>query len=291
MLKIGWIGLGAMGKPMAANLLRAGYQVYVYNRTKDKAEELLQAGACLASSPKEVSEHSDIIITMVSDSAAVESVLTRSDGILSAQLQGKIIVDMSTTGPNDSKKFSQLVNDHGGLFLDAPVSGSVKPAQDGTLIVLVGGDAEVYEKCRPIFDVLGKTSIHFGDNGSGSSAKLVINSLLGITMHGISESLMLASQLGLNTEQVLFMMSESALNSPLLQAKKQMLLQEEFPAAFALKLMTKDLKLTVDAATQANTPLPTVATVLNTFLAAKANNKGDLDMASVYLQLKEMAGK
>jgi 3-hydroxyisobutyrate dehydrogenase len=290
MLQMGWIGLGAMGKPMAFNLLRAGYKMNVYNRSKDKAEELLQAGAEWAHSPREVCERSEIIVIMVADALAVEHILTGPDGLFSTELKGKIIVDMSTIGPQDSQRFSELVKQRGGVFLDAPVSGSVKPAQDGQLVVLVGGETEAFEGCRPIFNVLGKAAIHFGGNGSGSSAKLVINSLLGITVQGISESLVLAEQLGLQRDQVLAMMSESALNTPLLQGKKEMFLEEQFPAAFALKLMTKDLKLAAQAALQANTPLPAVAATLNTFLAANANHKGDLDVASVYLQLKDMAG-
>jgi 3-hydroxyisobutyrate dehydrogenase len=183
-----------------------------------------------------------------------------------------------------------MVHKHGGDFLDAPVSGSVKPAQEGQLIILVGGAEDVLERCRSMFDVLGKSTIHFGDVGNGSSAKLVINSLLGMMMQGISEALVMASGLGLNKDHVAALISESALNAPLFQAKKGMLLQEEFPPAFALKLMAKDLKLAADEAIRHNVPLPVISTVLNTYLAANANGKGDLDVSSVYLQLKEMAG-
>jgi 3-hydroxyisobutyrate dehydrogenase len=290
MQTIGWIGLGAMGTPMAANLLRVGYEVHVYNRSKERAEPLLQAGAQWAQSPREVSEHSNVIVTMVADAAAIEQLLTMSDGILASDLQGKTVVNMSTIGPGDSRKFAEMVRQRGGDFLDAPVSGSVKPAQEGQLIILVGGAAEVLERCRPMFDVLGKSSIHFGDVGNGSAAKLVINSLLGMMMQGISEALVMASGLGLNKDHVAELISESALNSPLFQVKKGMLLQEEFPPAFALKLMAKDLKLAADEAIRHNVPLPVITTVLNTYLAANANGKGDLDVSSVYLQLKEMAG-
>jgi 3-hydroxyisobutyrate dehydrogenase len=290
MQTIGWIGLGAMGNPMAANLLRAGHQVHVYNRSKERAEPLLQAGAKWAQSPREVSERSDIIVTMVADAAAIEQLFTMPDGILASDLQGKVMVNMSTIGPEDSRKFAGWVQQRGGDFLDAPVSGSVKPAQEGQLIVLVGGEADVLERCRLMFDVLGKTFIHFGEVGNGSAAKLVINSLLGMIMQSIAEALVMASGLGLNKDQVAALISESSLNTPLFQAKKGMLLQEEFPPAFALKLMAKDLKLAADEAIRHNVPLPVVSTVLNTYLAANANGKGDQDLSSVYLQLKEMAG-
>ncbi len=287
---VGWIGLGAMGKPMAGNLLQAGYQVHVYNRSREKAETLLQSGAQWAQSPREVSDRSDIIVIMVSDASALKQLLIMPDGILDSDLQGRTVINMSTIGPDDSRKFAEMVRARGGSFLDAPVSGSVKPAQDGQLIILVGGETDVLEQCRPIFDVLGKSSIHFGDVGNGSSAKLVINSLLAMIMQGISEALVMAAGLGLNKDQVAQLISESALNSPLFQAKKEMLLQEEFPPAFALKLMAKDLKLAADEAISHNVPLPVVSTVLNTYLAANANGRGDLDLSSVYLQLKEMAG-
>jgi 3-hydroxyisobutyrate dehydrogenase len=290
MQTVGWIGLGAMGSPMAANLLRAGYQVHVYNRSKERAEPLLQAGAQWAQSPREVSEHSNVIVTMVADAAAIEQLLTMPNGILASDLQGKTVVNMSTIGPGDSRKFAEMVRQHGGDFLDAPVSGSVKPAQEGQLIILVGGATDVMERCQPMFDVLGKSSIHFGDVGNGSAAKLVINSLLGVMMQGISEALVMASGLGLNKDHVAALISESALNTPLFQLKKGMLLQEEFPPAFALKLMAKDLKLAADEAIRHNVPLPVITTVLNTYLTANANGKGDLDVSSIYLQLKEMAG-
>lgn len=290
MQTVGWIGLGAMGSPMVANLLRAKYQVHVYNRSKERAEPLLQAGAHWAQSPRVVSEQSNIIVIMVADATAIEQLLTMPDGILASDLRGKIVVNMSTIGPGDSRKFAEMVSQHGGDFLDAPVSGSVKPAQEGQLIILVGGAADVMERCQPMFDVLGKLSIHFGDVGNGSAAKLVINSLLGMMMQGISEALVMASGLGLNKDHVAALISESALNTPMFQMKKGMLLQEEFPPAFALKLMAKDLKLAADEAIRHNVPLPVITTVLNTYLAAHANGKGDLDVSSVYLQLKEMAG-
>ncbi|MCZ8517466.1 NAD(P)-dependent oxidoreductase [Paenibacillus filicis] len=290
MQTVGWIGLGAMGNPMAANLLRAGYEVYVHNRTKERAEPLLQAGAKWAQSPREVCELSDVIVTMVADAAAIEQLLTMPDGILASELRGKTVVNMSTIGPGDTRKFAEMVHQHGGDFLDAPVSGSVKPAQEGQLVILVGGEADVVERCQPMFGVLGKSTIHFGDVGNGSAAKLVINSLLAMITQGISEALVMASGLGLNKDQVAALISESALNTPFFQMKKGMLLQEEFPPAFALKLMAKDLKLAADEAIRHNVPLPVVATVLNTYLAANANGKGDLDVASIYLQLKELAG-
>lgn len=290
MQTIGWIGLGSMGRPMASNLVKAGYEVYVYNRTREKAAGLLELGARWTESPEELAATCDVIITMVSDASAVESVLTGNSGVLAGLSKGKIVIDMSTISPDDSRRFAKLVAEKGGSFLDAPVSGSVKPAAEGTLLILVGGEKDTYEACLPILNTLGKNSIHFGGNGMGTSAKVAINLLLGLTMEAISETLLLAEKSGLNREQVVQMISESGVHTPLLQMKKQNLLNDQFAAAFALNLMTKDLGLALETATKTDTPLPAASAVLSVFNEAKATGKGELDFSAVYLQLREMAG-
>lgn len=290
MKTIGWIGLGNMGRPMVSNLLKAGFEVHVYNRDQNKAKDVLEKGAKFAQSPKEIAETCDVIVTMVSDASAVEAVFTGDSGLLKGLSAGKTVIDMSTIGPDDSRRFAAWVNEKEAQFLDAPVSGSVKPAAEGTLVILIGGDVTTYQECLPIFDVLGKTSIHFGGQGTGSNAKLVINLLLGLTMQGVSEALILAEKLGLDREQVLQMITDSACNTPILQMKKQNFLTEEFPAAFALKLMTKDFGLALDAARKVAAPLPTTAAAHSIFTTAKATGKGDLDISAIFLQLKEMAG-
>lgn len=290
MKTIGWIGLGSMGRPMVSNLLQAGYAVNVYNRSRDKAKELVDRGAVLAASPREIAERSDIIVTMVSDAAAVEAVLTGEDGILAGLSGGKIVVDMSTIGPKDSRRFAAMIREQGADLLDAPVSGSVKPAAEGSLLILVGGQAAAYETCRPMLDVLGKQTIHFGESGMGSHAKIVINLLLGLSIQAVSEALLLAEKSGLQREQVIEMISQSAVNTPIFQLKKENFAAQEFPAAFALKLMAKDFGLAMDAAREADAPLPATAAAYTTYTAAKATGKGDLDIAAVFLQLLESAG-
>lgn len=288
MLKIGWIGLGYMGVPMARNLLKDGVPLYVFNRTKEKAQALIDAGAILCSSPKEVAEHSDIVFTMLSDADAVKCVLEGDNGILSGMRPGKIVVDMSTVSPADSNLFAQMAAMKEVHFLDAPVSGSVKPAQDGTLVILVGGKSEILENCRPYFEKLGKALIRFGDTGAGSFAKLVINSLLAITIQGVSEALVLAEKGGLQREQVLHMISESAVGTPLVQGKQELFMTEDFPAAFMLKLMSKDLGLASHLLEESNLKLPLIATAETTYASAKQNGKGDLDVAGIFKELQEM---
>ncbi|WP_138493353.1 NAD(P)-dependent oxidoreductase [Paenibacillus pinistramenti] len=287
MQTIGWIGLGHMGEPMAMNLLEAGHKVQVHNRTISKTNSLVEAGAGRLDSPKELAERSDIIFLMLSDSNAVREVLQQDNGVLEAITEGKIIVDMSTLSPEDSLSLAKQVSEHGGTYIDAPVSGSVGAARTSQLVILAGGETKTVELCQPYFDVLGKKTIHFGSTGKGSSAKLAINMLLGIMGQGIAESLIFAEKSGLNKDSVLEMISQSGMNSPLFQGKKELYRHEEFPAAFMLELMSKDLGLAKAEAGRLGTVLPLADTANATYLSAKENGKGKLDMAAVYLELKK----
>lgn len=287
MQTLGWIGLGHMGTPMAQNLLQADYKVNVYNRSLDKTTALVEMGAVKLATPRDVVEQSDIIFLTLSDSHAIRDVLTQINGVLSADLQGKIVVDMSTISPEDSLSFAKLISDGGGVYLDAPVSGSVGPAKAGQLVILVGGEKEALDTCQPYFDVLGKATIHFGPNSKGSSAKLAINLLLGILGQGIGETLLLAEKSGLDREKVLEMISQSAMNTPLYQGKKEMYRHQDFPAAFMLELMAKDLGLVQAEADKLDTKLPLAVAADKTYRAAKESGKGKLDMAAIYFELKE----
>lgn len=283
---IGWIGTGHMGELMAMNLLKAGYRMHIYNRTVEKTASLVEEGAISVSSAKELVEQCDVSFLMLSDANAVKKVLTKEDGILAGVRPGKVIVDMSTISPADSRAFAQLVAEKGGVYLDAPVSGSVGPAKAGQLVILVGGDEATKEGCQPYFDVLGKKTIHFGENGKGSAAKLSINLLLAIVGQGVGETLLLAEKAGLESEKVLEMISQSAMNTPLFAGKRDMYEKEEFPAAFMLKLMAKDLGLINEQATRLAVNLPLAEAANETYRSACNNGDGDSDMAAVYKELK-----
>ncbi|TCP54604.1 3-hydroxyisobutyrate dehydrogenase/glyoxylate/succinic semialdehyde reductase [Tumebacillus sp. BK434] len=287
---IGWIGLGNMGRPMVTNLLNAGYDITVYNRTASSAAPFVEQGAKLADSPKALAEQVDVVITMVSDSAALEAVLEGETGLLRGVRAGQSVIDMSTIAPEASRQAAARLQEQGVGFLDAPVSGSVKPATDGTLVILVGGPFELYEQHLPIFDVLGKRSFHFGDNGQGANAKLVINMLLGITMQGLSEALVLGAKTGLDRATLLEMVGVTACASPIIALKTPNIIDDNFAAAFALKHMEKDFGLALDAARQAEASLPATAAAHQTFLAAKANGHGDDDIAAILVQLEKMSG-
>lgn len=208
-LKLGWIGLGNMGNPMVMNLLKAGFEVSVFNRTKDKEASLLTAGAKAASSLQELMETCDVVLTMLSNDAAVKEVFEGPTGLLSAASAGKTIINMSTVSPETSRYLNTICNQH-NHFIDAPVSGSVKPAQDGTLVILVGASTEDFVVAKPIFDVLGKIAIHVGEPGVASSAKLAINYLLGLNLQGLAETVLFAEKNGVSKEDMLNIINQGA---------------------------------------------------------------------------------
>lgn len=275
---IGWIGLGNMGVPMASNLIRAGFEVYVYNRTKSKAEPLLEMGAHFVDQPEQLYRTCDIVITMVSDDQAVKEIYTGANSFLQTATPGKIAIDMSTVSPDTSKALAQACAKRGVSFLDAPVSGSVQPAKEGNLIIMVGGEEQTYLKAKPVFEVLGKMSLFLGENGSGSNAKLAINLLLAITVEGLAETVLFAEQRGIRKEDMLSIITESAVGTPIARMKQPSIMSEEFPAAFALKHMAKDLRL----AQEAGASLPIAETVTGTYQTALKEGLGDLDVMAIF---------
>ncbi|KXG42604.1 NAD(P)-dependent oxidoreductase [Tepidibacillus decaturensis] len=280
-MRIGWIGLGNMGVPMATNLKKAGYELFVYNRSKEKAQPLLEMGATFKESPKEIAASVDVLITMVADDEAVKDVYTREDGVLAGLKEGQIAIDMSTISPETSKTIAALCKEKGVEMLDAPVSGSVAPAKEGTLVVLVGGDAETYEKVKPIFDIVGKASFLLGGNGAGSNAKLAINSMLGIYIQGLAETVLFAEKAGIPRETMLEIVKLSAVGSPIVNIKTPSIIQDYFPAAFALKHATKDLRLAMDRAKEMDLSFPLIEKAANTYEDALNAGNGELDLMAI----------
>ena len=287
MTRLGWIGLGHMGTPMAMNLLQAGQRVNAYNRSRDKATPLAELGAAILGSPRAIVEQSDIVFIMLSDSQAIRSVMNQTDGVLEAMTPGKVIVNMSTIAPADAVAFAQQVAAAGGRYIDAPVSGSVGAAKAGQLLILAGGERAAVDICQPYLDLLGKETVHLGAVGTGSSAKLAINLLLGIMGQGIGEAVLLAEKLGVDKEKFLGLIAKSALNSPFFQLKKDMYSKEEFPAAFMVELMSKDLGLVKAEADRMAMVLPLAEAADRTYRRAKEHGKAGLDMAAVYLELRD----
>jgi len=281
-LKIGWAGLGNMGTPMALNILKAGYELTVFNRNKDKEQELISAGAASANSLQELASHCDVVFTMLSDDTAVKSVYDETDGLLSGAKPGTLLIDMSTVAPDTSRYLSELCKSKQVSFLEAPVSGSVQPAKDGKLIILVGGDAQDFEKAKPILDVLGKLALYLGPAGAGSSAKLAINYLLGINIQALAETVLFAEQNGISKENMLTIINEGACGNGIIKLKTPAVLADSFPPAFALKYIVKDLKLAKGAGL--NSPLSDP--LLKTFEGAAENGLGEEDLMAVIKYLK-----
>ena len=242
-MKIGWVGLGTMGIPMVRNLLNKGFQVCVYNRTREKEKELIKLGASSVRSLKHLSQVSELVITMVTDDEAVEEVYNGSNGLLAEPSPGTLMIDMSTVSTKISKKLAKDCNNRGVRFLEAKVSGSVKPAEDGQLVIMAGGAMVDYEKALPVFETLGKRSFHIGEVGIASAAKLCLNYFLALTMQGLAEMALFAQKEDIDTEDILNLVNESALGSGVTRLKSQTILSNDFSPAFALKHIAKDLRL------------------------------------------------
>ncbi|GAB3932888.1 NAD(P)-dependent oxidoreductase [Mucilaginibacter myungsuensis] len=281
--KIGWIGLGNMGNPMVKNLVKAGFEVTVYNRTKAKAEALQkEVNIEVANSITELLIDSDAIITMLTDDNALTEVYTGDQGILANLTDKKFLaIDMSTVSPETTKKLSRSAADKGISYIDAPVSGSVKPAEDAQLIIMAGGEKADFEAAQPIFGALGKLSLHLGANGAGNNAKLAINLFLAITIQGLSEALVFAQDNGIDPTKFLDIVNNGAVGSGITKIKSPMILNDDFKAAFALKLLAKDLRL----AAAAGMKHPAGIAVAESFDQAETAGLGDLDMMAIIKHL------
>lgn len=280
-IKLGWAGLGNMGVPMVKNLLKAGFPVQVYNRTRSKEEDVLEAGAISAADLSALAADNDIILTMVSDDEAAKQLFTAEDALLSADVAGKLFINVSTVSPETSRYLNECCQKTGAAFIEAPVSGSVKPAQDGTLIILAGGTQEAYEKAKPVFDVLGKMSMLTGPVGAGAAAKLAINYFLALNIQGLAETVLFAKANGVKTEDMLTIINEGAVGSGITKLKSPAILKGEFPAAFALKHIVKDLRL----AKQQGLEAPLSTPLFDSFKQAQASGLGEEDLMAIYKYL------
>ena len=279
MAKIGWIGLGQMGTPMVENLLKGSVDVTVYNRSFDKTLPLVEKGAKNTKNVEEIFEQNDIIFFMISNYSAALEVL--NENVLS-KIKGKKIVNMSTISPTESKAVGKLVIENNGKYIEAPVSGSVGAATAGVLLILVGGNKADTEDLYSIFDILGSKTYYFGELGKATGAKLVLNSLLGIFGEAYSEVLLLAQNFGIDTETIVNAISDSRMSSPLFQEKKDMFTNREYPAAFMLKHMTKDLKLSNEEIENRKLSLPLIQNTTKNYSEALEQGYGEQDMAAIF---------
>lgn len=281
-MKLGFVGLGIMGSALAANLVKAGFEVTVWNRTPDKCVPLAALGANIAATPRETSDVSDIVFAMMATPAAVESVRDGADGIIAGLKPGKGYVDMSTIDVETSRESARLARERGAIFLEAPVAGSRKPAEDGLLTIMAAGDRELYDRSLPALEKMGKKILFLGDVGNGARMKLANNLVMGVMMAAFAEGIALASVSGLDLSQFLEVLDAGALSNPMFRLKGAMVAENDsFPTAFPLKHMQKDLRLALRLVDQVGQPLFTTATVNELFKEALSRGLGDSDFAAV----------
>jgi 2-hydroxy-3-oxopropionate reductase len=283
--KMGLIGLGLMGRPMGMNLLKAGHPLTVWNRTASRAEELVAAGAKLAKSPKEAASGVDVLLTMVSDPPALESVLWGADGkdggALAALKSGSVYIDSSTVSPALARKIAAACSERGVRFLDAPVTGGDWGAKKGELVFMIGGDAETLKAVEPIIGVMGKKWFHLGPHGAGQTIKLAMNLILALQVDALAEALALVTRSGLKGEGLIEVMQSSMARSGVLDVKAPNLLKGEYTPSFPLRLMHKDLSLALDLANQIGVALPAGAAARETYNYVKGATKEDVDYSAV----------
>ncbi|HZG78866.1 MAG TPA: NAD(P)-dependent oxidoreductase, partial [Paenibacillus sp.] len=283
MRTIGFIGLGTMGAPMALNLLNKGYEVVLYNRTRDRAESVAagRPAAEVVSSPKEVARESDVVITMLGDDASVEAVYYGANGIFGALRAGMTVIDCSTVSPELSRRIAADAEEHLADFLDAPVTGSKPAAESGTLLFMVGGREETLDSVRDVLAAMGRGVVHMGPSGAGSQTKLAHNAIVGINGAAVAEGLALAVKAGVDPAKFLDVVGSGGAASRFLELKRDKLLQGDYSNQFSLKFMLKDLRLASAFADELQVPTPVLSATKELFQIGEARGLGELDFSSI----------
>jgi 3-hydroxyisobutyrate dehydrogenase len=288
--RIGFLGLGYMGSRMARRLLTAHYRVTVYNRSVDKAQPLLGAGAAFAETPSAVAAESDVILYSLADDAAVKEVILGPDGVLAGVRRGSILIDLSTVLPETSRAVSTSALSRGVAAIDAPVSGSTAQAEQGTLIIFVGGDSEAYASSAPILDALGRHE-YMGASGAGATMKLVTNTLLGLGIQALAEAIALGRKAGLSTTRMLDVLGSTAVVSAAQKGKFENVARGEFPVAFALRMMSKDFGLILRLAESLSVAMPAAAVAKQIDTVEQARSRGrEEDFSAVVRTMQELSG-
>ena len=277
---IGFIGLGLMGRPMAANLLKAGFPVTVWNRTRARAQDLTQQGAEVAATPREAAAAADVLISMVSDPLALEEVLW-AGGALEGLRRGSTYIDSSTVAPTLARRIAAVCSDRGAEFLDAPVTGGTWGAEKGELVFMVGGNAETLKRMEPVLSAMGKRWFHLGPHGAGQTVKLAMNMILALEVDALAEALALVTGAGLPGKRLIEVLQSSMARATVLDVKAPMMLEGNYAPSFPLRLMHKDLGLALDLANQLGVPLPATAAAREIYNGVKGAAKEDLDYAAV----------
>jgi len=287
--RIGFIGLGIMGKPMCANLLKAGFPLTVWNRSRPAIDAVVGYGAAAGESPADVAARSDVIITMVTDSPDVQEVVLGENGVLHGARAGSVVVDMTTMSPAVTREIAATLAERGVDMLDAPVSGGDVGAKNGTLSIMVGGRAEVFERCRPVFEAMGKNILHIGPHGAGQTTKLCNQIAVAVNMLAGCEAIMLAAKSGIDPKKMLGAISAGAAGSWMLSNLAPRIVDGDFAPGFMIRLAQKDLRLVLEAADQLDLPLPGTALMNQVWRAVEAEGGGDLGTQAAIKALEKWA--
>jgi 3-hydroxyisobutyrate dehydrogenase-like beta-hydroxyacid dehydrogenase len=289
---LGFIGLGAMGSRMARRLLAAGYDLSVHDRARERARPLEQSGATFAPTPKRLAAAVDVVLSSLPDDAALEEVMFGPEGALTVARPGTTFIEMSTVSPRTSSRLHQAARPRGLAVLDAPVSGSTPQAEEGQLVILVGGREEMYREYLPILNVLGKSSFYMGPAGSGMATKLCLNTLLGVGIQALAEAIALGLRSGLDHERLLQVLGATTVLSPSQKSKLEHVRTGEYPATFPLRLMYKDFGLISQHALELSVAMPSTAAAAQVCAVEYARNdgQGDEDFSAVIRTAQRMAG-
>ncbi|KAB2310977.1 NAD(P)-dependent oxidoreductase [Betaproteobacteria bacterium SCN2] len=288
-MKIGFIGTGIMGRPMALNLIQAGHELYTWGRRFDTVEPLLVAGATGKGTPAEVAASADITITMVANTADVEQVVLGERGLMHGARPGSIIVDMSTIAPSAARSIAEQLAARDIHMLDAPVSGGQAGAQQGTLSIMVGGEAEIFARVRPLFEVLGRNIVHVGSHGAGQVVKACNQIVVSLTMEGVAEAILLARNNGVDPARMREALMGGYANSKILEVHGQRMLEGNYKAGFKVKLHHKDMGIVMDNAHENRTPLPGAELVARQIASLMAAGESELDSSAIMLALERLS--
>lgn len=281
MKKVGFIGLGIMGHPMANHLLDAGFEVTVYNRSAQKAKQLVEKGAELADSPADLARNSEVVITMLANSDVISNMVFGENGILKGYNKGLIFINCSTVSPKSNIELYLELKKNGIEMLDAPVTGSGVQANLGTLTFMCGGSKDIYEKCVPLFNAMGKQSFYMGEIGAGSYTKLANNTMLAINMMSLAEAIVMVTKCGIDPETFVSVVSGGGSKSAMAEAKTPKIVTRDFSPNFKSSLMLKDVGLALDLAKELELPVPVLSVSKDLLQIAKTKGYGDEDLCSI----------
>jgi 2-hydroxy-3-oxopropionate reductase len=287
--RVGFIGLGVMGKPMARNLIEAGHELVLFSRTRASVDEVAEDGGTAAGSPREVAEQADVVILMLPDSPQVREVLDGDDGLLAGAREGTLVIDMSTISPVVTREIAEEVGARGIGWVDAPVSGGDVGAREATLSIMAGGSEEDFARARPLFEALGKTIVHVGPVGSGQVVKACNQVVVALTIEAVSEALVLGSKAGVDPATIIEVLSGGMAANKVMEVRGRNFLEHDFTPGFRIDLHHKDLGIALQTAREYGVALPSTAAVEQMLQALRSNGRGDKDHSALLTHIEELA--